>query len=124
MNRNELAELLEGEAAKLSPEGKELWKEMEVLVELNPEDGDTLSQQAGINNRTAILPSHERHALERLTELRAGLYNSDNVEEQGESGERHRVQAVLIAAGLKDVSEGRLADPEMTVGQALVRLRQ
>jgi len=124
VNRNELAELLEGEAAKLSPEGKELWKEMEVLVELNPEDGDTLSQQAGINNRTAILPSHERHALERLTELRAGLYNSDGVEEQGESGERHRVQAVLIAAGLKDVSEGRLADPEMTVGQALVRLRQ
>jgi hypothetical protein len=124
VNRNELAELLEGEAAKLSPEGKELWKEMEVLVELNPEDGDTLSQQAGINNRTAILPSHERHALERLTELRAGLYNSDNVEEQGESGERHRVQAALIAAGLKDVSEGRLADPEMTIGQALARLRQ
>ena len=120
MNRNELAELLEGEAAKLSPEGKELWKEMEVLVELNPEDGDTLSQQAGINNRTAILPSHERHAIERLTEL----YNSDNVEEQGESGERHRVQAALIAAGLKDVSEGRLADPEMTIGQALARLRQ
>jgi predicted transcriptional regulator len=124
VNRNELAELLEGEAAKLSPEGKELWKEMEVLVELNPEDGDTLSQQAEINNRTAILPSHERHALERLTELRAGLYNSDNVEEQGESGERHRVQAALIAAGLKDVSEGRLADPEMTIGQALARLRQ
>jgi hypothetical protein len=124
VNRNELAELLEGEAAKLSPEGKELWKEMEVLVELNPEDGDTLSQQAGINNRTAILPPHERHALERLTELRAGLYNSDDVEEQGESGERHRVQAALIAAGLKDVSEGRLADPEMTIGQALARLRQ
>ena len=42
MNRNELAELLEGEAAKLSPEGKELWKEMEVLVELDQEDEDTL----------------------------------------------------------------------------------
>jgi len=124
VNRNELVELLEGEAAKLSPEGKELWKEMGVLVELDPEDEDTLSQQAEINNRTAIFPPHERHALERLTELRAGLYNSDGVEEQGESGERHRVQAVLIAAGLKDVSEGRLADPEMTVGQALVRLRQ
>ena len=124
MNRNDLVELLEGEAAKLSPEGKELWKEMEVLVELDPEDEDTLSQQAEINNRTAIFPPHERHALERLTELRAGLYNSDDVEEQGESGERHRVQAVLIAAGLKDVSEGRLADPEMTVEQALGRLRQ
>jgi hypothetical protein len=65
-----------------------------------------------------------RHALERLTELRAGLFNSDDVEEQGESGERHRVQAVLIAAGLKDVSEGRLADAQMTVEQALARLRQ
>ena len=124
MNRNELVELLEGEAAKLSPEGKELWKEMEVLVELDPEDEDTLSQQEEINNRTAILPPHERHALERLTELRAGLYHSDNVEEQGESGESHRVQAALIAAALKDVSEGRLADPEMTVEQALWRLRQ
>ena len=65
MSRNELVELLEGEAAKLSPEGKELWKEMEVLVELDPEDEDTLSQQEEINNRTAILPPHERHALER-----------------------------------------------------------
>jgi hypothetical protein len=119
VSRNELVELLEGEAAKLSPEGKELWKEMEVLVELDPEDEDTLSLQEEINNRTAILPPHERHALERLTELRAGLYNSDNVEEQGESGESHRVQAAL-----KDVSEGRLADPEMTVEQALWRLRQ
>ena len=124
MSRNELVELLEGEAAKLSPEGKQLWKEMEVLVELDPEDEDTLSQQEEINNRTAILPPNERHALERLTELRAGLYNSDNVEEQGESGEGHRVQAALIAAALKDVSEGRLADPEMTVEQALARLRQ
>ena len=124
MNRNELVELLEGEAAKLSPEGKELWKEMEVLVELDPEDEDTLSQHAEINNRTAILPPNERHVLERLTELRAGLYNSDSVEEQGESGESHRVQAALIAAALKDVSEGRLADPEMTVEQALGRLRQ
>ena len=124
MSRNELVELLEGEAAKLSPEGKELWKEMEVLVELDPEDEDTLSQQEEINNRTAILPPPERHALERLTELRAGLYHSDNVEEQGESGESHRVQAALIAAALKDVSEGRLADPEMTVEQALWRLRQ
>jgi len=124
VNRNELVELLEGEAAKLSPEGKQLWKEMEVLEELDPEDEDTLSQRAEINNRTAILPPNERHALERLTELRAGLYNSDGVEEQGESGESHRVQAALIAAGLKDVSEGRLADPEMTVEQALGRLRQ
>ena len=124
MSRRELVELLEGEAAKLSPEGKELWKEMEVLVQLDPEDEDTLSQQEEINNRTAILPPLERHALERLTELRAGLYNSDKVEEQGESGERHRVQAALIAAALKDVSEGRLADPEMTVEQALARLRQ
>ena len=124
MSRNELVELLEGEAAKLSPEGKQLWKEMEVLVELDPEDEDTLSQQEEINNRTAILPPNERHALERLTELRAGLYNSDSVEEQGESGESHRVQAALIAAALKDVSEGRLADPEMTVEQALGRLRQ
>jgi hypothetical protein len=28
VNRNELVELIEGEAAKLSPEGKELWKKM------------------------------------------------------------------------------------------------
>ena len=72
--------------------------------------------------RSCMLP-HERHALERLTELRAGLYNSDNVEEQGESGESHRVQAALIAAGLKDVSEGRLADPEMLLFRCLVALQ-
>jgi hypothetical protein len=67
----------------------------------------------------------EKHTLDRLMELRAGLYASDKVEEErGESGEGHRNRSVIIAAGLKDRSEGRQLDPDMTVEQAVARLRQ
>jgi hypothetical protein len=97
---------------------------MEALVDLNPEEQDTSSSQADIGNRMADLPQPEQDTLDRLMELRAGLYESDKAEERGESGEMYRVRSVIIAAGNKDRSEGRQADPPMTVGQAIARLRQ
>ena len=125
MDKIVLVELIEGETAKLSPKGKGLWEEMEVLVELSSEGPNTEAQQAEISNRIIDeLPLHDQHVIKRVYELVAGLYASDKAEEQGESGKRHRDQAVILAASLKDKDEGRQIDPDMTVDQAVARLRE
>jgi hypothetical protein len=119
-----LVELIEGETAKLSPKGKELWEEMEVLVELSSEGQNIQSHQVEISNQMVELPLHDQHVIKRVYELVAGLYDSDKVEEQGESGERRRDQAAVLAASLKDKDEGRQIDPDMTPEQAVARLRE
>jgi hypothetical protein len=124
VDRITLVELIEDETAKLSPRGKELWEEMETLVDLSPEEQVSLHERTDIVNRRVLLSPLEQGVLDRLMELRAGLYESDRQEERGESGEGHRVRSVIQAAKLKDISEGRHADPDMTVEQAVARLRQ
>jgi hypothetical protein len=94
MDRIVLVELIEGEAKKLSPMGKELWEEMEALVELTPEDESALSERAEITTRMVELPLDDQHALARLMALAEGLYASDYAEKRGEAGDRHRGQAV------------------------------
>jgi hypothetical protein len=60
-----LVELIEGETAKLSPRGRELWEEMETLVELSegitPRDRNLQSQQKEITDQMLDLPLHEQH---------------------------------------------------------------
>ena len=124
MDRLTLVELIEGETEKLSPRGKELWEEMEALVELSPEEKDATTEQAEIVHRIVELPFLEQHAIDRLMELRAGIYESDKRQERGESGEGHRDRSVILAASLKDRVEGRQIDPDMTVDEAVARLRQ
>ena len=124
VDRITLVELIEDETAKLSPKGRELWEEMETLVELSPEEQASLHERTDIVNRRVLLSPLEQGVLNRLMELRAGLYESDRQEERGESGEGHRVRCVILAAKLKDISEGRHGDPDMTVEQAVARLWQ
>jgi hypothetical protein len=124
MDRITLVELIEGETAKLSPRGRELWEEMEALVELSPEEKDATTEQAEIVHRIVELPFLEQHAIDRLMELRAGLYESDKREERGETGEGLRERSVILAAQLKDRSEGHQINSDMTVEQAIARLQQ
>jgi hypothetical protein len=124
MDRITLVELIEGETAKLSPRSRELWEEMETLVDLSPEEKDTSAEQADIVNRIVDLPLLEQHAIDRLMELRAGLYESDKREERGETGEGLRERSVILAAQLKDRSEGHQINSDMTVEQAIARLQQ
>ena len=124
MDRITLVELIEGETAKLSPRGRELWEEMETLVELSPEEQASSHEMTDIVNRMVLLSPHEQGVLDKLMELHAGLYESDKREERGESGEGYRVRSVILAAQSKDRSEGRQVDPDMTVEQAVARLRQ
>jgi len=124
VDRITLVELIEDETAKLSPRGRELWEEMETLVELSPEEQASLHERTDIVNRLVLLSPLEQGVLHRLMELRAGLYESDRQEERGESGEGHRVRSVILAAKLKDISEGGHGDLDMTVEQAVARIRQ
>jgi hypothetical protein len=124
VDRITLVELIEDETAKLSLRGRALWEEMETLVELSPEEQASLHERTDIVNRLVLLSPLEQGVLHRLMELRAGLYESDRKEERGESGEGYRVRSVILAAKLKDISEGGHGDPDMTVEQAVARLRQ
>lgn len=131
VSRLQLVELIEGEAAKLSPRGRELWERLELHIESSapeeatPETLPPLSrEQVEISQRMAELPWPEQGILERLMELLDGLHSSDYAERRGQPGEPRRNMAVIVAAGIKDRSEGRLINPDMTPEQAAARLRE
>ena len=131
MDRLTLIELIENEAAKLSPRGRDLWERLEVHVETTPPEEatpETLpppdAEQLEVVGLMGELPWQEQGILERLMELLAGLRSSDYAETHGQPSEPHRNQAVILAAGLKDRREGRQIDPDMTPEQALARLKE
>lgn len=80
VSKIELVELIEGEVAKLSPRGRELWERLELHVEATaPEEAtpETLPppgrEDIEIADHMAELPWPEQGILQRLMELRAGL---------------------------------------------------
>jgi len=115
---------MEDEAARLSPEGRELWEEWEFLVESAPELESRMAREYEITEQIFELPIPEQIVISRLAELLAGLRRSDEAEGSGESGEEHRVRDVIQAAWLKDQEEGQTIDPDMTLDQAVARLKE
>jgi hypothetical protein len=124
VDRLELVEVIEVQKARLSPNGKELWEELDILVYMTPEEEQIQKQQEDIAERMSYLPLYDQGVIKVLTEVRGGLYASDKKEVTGESGEVVRVQAVLRAANIKNIAEGRQADPDMTLEQAIAQLRE
>ena len=131
MDRLELVELIEGEAAKLSSRGRELWEALELMLESSaPEEATPATipppeaGEAAIIYQMAELSETEQGILERLMELMAGLHGSDHAESRGQPEEPPRNQAAILAAGLKDRREGRQIDPDMTPERAVARLRE
>ena len=131
VDRVTLVELIEGEVAKLSPRGRDLWERLELHTEITaPEEAtpETLpppdSEEIDVANRMAELPWQEQGILHGLMELSAGLHYSQHAERRGQPGERSRNRAVILAAGIKDRYEGRQIDPDMTPEQAVARLRE
>ncbi len=124
MDKIPLIELMEDEAARLSPEGRQLWKEWEFLVESAPELETRMAREYEITERIFELPVPEQIVISRLAELLTGLRKSDEAEGRGESGEEHRVRGLIHAAWLKDQAEGRTIDPDMTLDQAVARLKE
>ena len=122
MDKIRLIELMENEAARLSPEGRELWQEWQLHVESAPDLETRMAREYEITERMFDLPMPEQIAISRLAELLAGLRESDEAEERGETGEEHRVRGVIQAAWLRDQEEGREPNPDMTLDQAIARL--
>jgi hypothetical protein len=124
LDKIRLIELMEDEAARLSPEGRQLWEEWEFLVESAPELESRMAREYEITERIFELPAPEQTIISRLAELLTGLRKSDEAEGRGESGEEHRVRGLIYAAWLKDQEEGRTIDPDMTQDQAVARLKE
>jgi hypothetical protein len=131
VDRQTLVELVEGEAAKLSPRGRELWERLELrgeITALEEATPETLpppdTEELEVFERMAELPVQEQGVLERLMELLAGLRSSDRAEAHGRPSDRLRNLAVIVAVGLKDRREGRQIDPDMTPERAVARLQE
>jgi hypothetical protein len=125
MDRLALVELIEDQATRLTPEGRDLAQRMELLSKVPP-GGPFATQetQRAQTDEAWDLPPRDRNILERLLMLWEGLERSDAAERRGEPGGRYLEMAVTGAAGLKDRYEGRTIDPDMTPEQALARLRE
>jgi hypothetical protein len=126
MNRLELVELIEDQVAKLTPEGRDLAERMELLAELppGPDHPATHAAQRAQADQAWDLSPRDRSIIERLLVLWEALERADVADRRGESGERYRNMAVIGAAGIKDRSEGRMIDPDMTPERAAARLRE
>jgi hypothetical protein len=126
LDKIRLIELIEHETARLSPEGRELWEELEFLRESVPDpvDESRMAQEYEIMERIFELPMEEQLLTARLAELVGGLRNSEEAERRGESGEEHRVRGVISAAILKDWEGGRAIDLDMTLERAIARLKE
>jgi hypothetical protein len=126
MDRIRLIELIEGEMGWLSPEGRGLWEELEFLREAipDPEEQSRMAREYDLTERIFDLPMPEQFVISRLAELVGGLRKSEKAEEQGESGDEHRVGSVINAAWLKDRQEGRAIDPDITLDHAIARLNE
>ena len=134
VDRLTLVELIEAEAAKLSPRGRELWERLILHTETpTPEEVPpaTLAtlpppdrEQVELADLMAELSWQEQGILERLMELLAGLRSTDYAETHGQPSEPHRNRAVVLAAGIKDHHLGRWVNPYMTPEGAVARLRE
>jgi hypothetical protein len=126
LKRVRIIELIEGEAARLSPEGRDLWEELEFIRESIPDPADDgrMAREYEVMERVFELPVPEQFATSRLAELVAALRRSEETERRGEPGDEDRVRGVINAAMLKNREEGRSVDPNMTLELAIDRLTE
>jgi hypothetical protein len=127
VERLELVELIEGEAAKLSPQGRDLWEMLELAAEDASEQATPSPKpktRAVFKRISEVLPPKEQGVIERLIELSVGLEGSDVAERQGNTGERQRNRAVILAAAIKDRVAGLQAEPYGTPEEAIARLKE
>jgi hypothetical protein len=136
MDRPTLVELIGAQKAKLSPEALKLWEELDASLYTSPEEEPAFIErrEAEIIDRMDRLPEADRRIVDVLSELRAGLYESDSSERRGDPSQWHRDKSVIGAAFIKDPDERGEGDPlqpmppkevlNRAVEQALARLRE
>jgi hypothetical protein len=132
VDRLTLVELIEAEKAKLSPEALELWEELDASLYMSPEEETRLKpHEVAIIERMTQLPEADRRVHNILTELRAGLYQSDYSERRGDPAQPHRDRCVITASIIKDRDKRGPGNPLQleehlgrSVDEALARLRE
>ena len=126
LERFRLIELIEAQAARLSPEARDLWEQLEFLRESIPDPAEYSRTAAEYEIMECIfeLPMAEQFATSRLAELVGGLRAAEEAERRGRSGVEHRASGVINAAMLKDRQEGRPVDKHTTLEQAIARLAE
>jgi hypothetical protein len=131
VDRLTLVELIEAEKAMLSPEALKLWEELDASLYRSPEEELAFikRREVEIIDRMDQLPQADQHIVNVLTELRAGLHESDLAEQRGNPSQGHRDKCVIGAALIKDREERGRGFPlppnevlNLTVDQALARL--
>jgi hypothetical protein len=133
VDRLSLVELIEAEKAKLSPEAKKLWEELDASLYMSPQEEPAFikRREVEIIERMEQLPEADQHSVNVLSELRAGLDESDSSERRGDPAQWHRDKGVIYASVIKDREERGRGDPQppkedlgQIVDQALARLRE
>lgn len=127
-----LVELIEAEKAKLSPDALAMWEELDTSLYMSPDEETRLKpHEVALMKSMGDLPLPDQHAINILTELRAGLYQSEYSDKLGEPSQPHRDKCVITASHVKDRDErgpGEQVDIEAvlhrTAEQALARLRE
>src|SRR5215203_3424624 len=135
VDRLTLVELIEADKAKLSPEALTLWEELDASLYISPQEEPAFikRREVEIIDRIEQLPEAEQHSVDVLSELRAGLYESDLLERRGDPAQLHRAKCVIYTSVIKDREErgpGNTQPPNANedlgriVDQALDRLRE
>jgi hypothetical protein len=88
VDRIRLIELIEGQAAWLSAEGRGLWEELRFLRESipDPEEPSRTAREYDIMERIFDLPVPEQFLTSRLAELVTALRKSEEAAPRGEPG--------------------------------------
>jgi hypothetical protein len=133
VDRLTLVELIEAEKAKLSPEALELWEELDASLYMSPQEEPAFIKRREVEliDRMEELPDADQHIVNVLSELRAGLYESDLLERQGGPAQLHRAKCVIYTSVIKDREERGPGNTQprnegmgRTADQALARLRE
>jgi hypothetical protein len=149
MQRIELVKLIEEEIAKLFPEGREVWEELELRVHTAALDQDLaeimrIFEETGNppeakttisfgergdppeDEATIIAPKEDKATIMALFWLWLGLPLADTEELLERSGKAHEVRELFVikAAQARGHFEGWQIDRDMTLEQALARLRE
>ena len=133
VDRLTLVELIEAQKAKLSPEAQKLWEELDAsfYMSLEEEPAFIKRREVEIINRMEHLPEADQHIANVLSELRAGLDESDLLERRGGPAQWHRDKCVIYTSVIKDREERGPGNPlplneglGRIVDQTLARLRE
>ena len=132
MDRIRLIELIEGQAARLSAEGRDLWEQLGFLRESipDPEEPSRMAREHDIMERIFELPlcpnSTSPAGWWSLWPPFAGQRRRSAAGSLGTAIglDSHRARGVINAAMLKDREEGRPIDARMTLSRAVARLEE